>query len=556
MTTVIRSADAGQPGLYVLKLPPGLLQDEEIPTAFGIPVLQRSGGFLMAIPPGYVEPSVLADGLDPNSTTMFGPSTEISVLGMEEVGDGSETLLGVDLKVVLVDCMDSMKSHMKEFDPSMDQAPAAAFFGESPAVLPSSNSLLAQALEWISSQDQVNERVMYYSAAEEEVVIPTRQAQSPVKAKAKSATAPKKVTNAILAEQVGSLSALLPQLSAQLKDVQERQSMMEKSMIGAQVPELPAHRQPFPVPPTLMASVPKFISAIGPPPKVRSAAPMTPLRQNLVPEDEPQLIPSEEGYLNAVAQQVVPPDVSGALLQQGQALGALVAHLIGQESYADLAAPGSASSMSIRGSTKRERLQAELAARSGNFLLQVAQHAHRRLKPTEPTPSDLGSFSKRAIFSKYLERQGGFQGQRDLGLFAWLLAQIGDQMVNGDDKGAQEMLALALVTVEQAAQDGGRWELAWVLSLQEDPPQSLFHAKSQATNPRVRAFAPLCPAPWATICLSYVKELDVIASKRLEAIPSKKTFSSEKEKQPEGEGGGKKKNRFPKKPKANMESSG
>ena len=45
-------------------------------------------------------------------------------------------------------------------------------------------------------------------------------------------------------------------------------------------------------------------------------------------------------------------------------------------------------------------------------------------------------------------------------------------MLLGDVKGAQEMLALAMVAIEQSAMDNGKWEIAWVLALQEDPPSS------------------------------------------------------------------------------------
>jgi hypothetical protein len=120
----------------------------------------------------------------------------------------------------------------------------------------------------------------------------------------------------------------------------------------------------------------------------------------------------------------------------------------------------------LKGSAKREKLMADLSSRKGSFLLKVAQNAYRRLKPTEVLPPDLPSFQGKAVFTKYLERQGGFGGaQRDLGLVMWLLANVADQMVAGDQKGAQEMLALTLVALEQVAQDGGKWEVGWLLSL-------------------------------------------------------------------------------------------
>lgn len=197
----------------------------------------------------------------------------------------------------------------------------------------------------------------------------------------------------------------------------------------------------------------------------------------------------------------------------------------------------------MRGASKRERLQSELARRSGNFFLQVSQNAMKRIRPTDPLPTKLEEFPQKAIFSKYLERQGGYAQCKDVGLTMWMIAQIADAMLQKDYKGAQELLALTMVTLEQVAQDGGKWEVAYVLSLQQDPPQSLFTSKSAIANPRLKAFAPLCPQGWATTALSYLKELDVITQKRSEASKPTRDKSQEEEKPAP-----KKKQRFFKKP--------
>ena len=118
--------------------------------------------------------------------------------------------------------------------------------------------------------------------------------------------------------------------------------------------------------------------------------------------------------------------------------------------------------------------------------------------------------------------------------------QIGDAMVAQDHKGAQELLAVTLVAVEQASMDGGKWDLAYLLSL---PPQSIYTSRTSSTNPRLRSFAPLCPQPWATTALAYVKEQDVIArhqEQRKEEHPARTSHGTEN--QP-------RRTRFPKKPK-------
>ena len=67
----------------------------------------------------------------------------------------------------------------------------------------------------------------------------------------------------------------------------------------------------------------------------------------------------------------------------------------------------------------------------------------------------------------------------------------------------------------QATQDSGRWDLAYQLTLLEDPPSQMWAFRSGGSmNPRLRAFAPLCPQKWATIALAYLKEVDYIQSRR------------------------------------------
>ena len=163
-------------------------------------------------------------------------------------------------------------------------------------------------------------------------------------------------------------------------------------------------------------------------------------------------------------------------------------------------------------------------------MLRVAQNAFRRLKPADPVPAKLEDFGTKPIFAKYLERQGGFSGARDLGLIMWLLAQVADQMLQQDHQGSMELMALVLVTLEQAAMDGNKWEVAWLLSLQEDPPPGLFSPRPPSSNLRLRAFSPLCPPEWAATTLSFVKELDIISTRRSEIVPARKGKKEEEDK--------------------------
>ena len=93
-------------------------------------------------------------------------------------------------------------------------------------------------------------------------------------------------------------------------------------------------------------------------------------------------------------------------------------------------------------------------------------------------------------------------------------------------------------------------------TLQEDPPPSVFANRPATTNPRLRAFAPLCPQEWATVALGFVKEVDLISSRRQESLGVKKQENpmGGPKKQDDKEAW-KKKPRFPKKGKQEESTS-
>ena len=79
-----------------------------------------------------------------------------------------------------------------------------------------------------------------------------------------------------------------------------------------------------------------------------------------------------------------------------------------------------------KGAAKREKLQAALAARSGDFFLQVMQAAFKRLNPSAPCPGTLEDLSGQVSICHYLESLGGFGGHRETGYIMWCLAHVAD----------------------------------------------------------------------------------------------------------------------------------
>lgn len=205
-----------------------------------------------------------------------------------------------------------------------------------------------------------------------------------------------------------------------------------------------------------------------------------------------------------------------AVLEQSKALTSLVSHLqSGGDPLLDAPASSSGFSLGSKGAAGRERLQTELSNRSGNFFLAVTQNAWRRLKPAAKMPQDIESVAS-TDFSMvtYLEKFGGYAGSREMGLVQFCMAHIYDAALQGDLAGIREHLALTMTAVEQSAMDGNRWDLAYQLTLLEEPAATLWTYRQTSANPRVRAFSPLCPQRWATVALAYLKEVDYIQSRR------------------------------------------
>ena len=105
-----------------------------------------------------------------------------------------------------------------------------------------------------------------------------------------------------------------------------------------------------------------------------------------------------------------------------------------------------------------------------------------------------------------------------MGVMQYALSFILDCAIREDLVGVQEYATLLAVGLEQAAQDQGKWDLAFQLMLLEDPPSQMWSYRGGGVpqTGRARAFAPLCPQRWATVALAYSREIDFIQNKRLE----------------------------------------
>ena len=470
--------------------------------ALAVPVLKRQEGLLLCIPCGFLSLELLDGGAIADATALVGPSTRVTLpLGTSDE-QGAKQPLDVEVAVLLVDFGASVLERLRDLGEDIVAEGIFPYHLHQPEATPLSDELLVAAKTWVSEAQA--DRAAFYSAVEDG---PPELEPSPPKHKPKRVPPKKRVTTADLAAQLGQLAAVLPQLSEQLTSMKQRQESMGQQMRGS--------------PPVVQAvalkkgpglPMAKQTALTGPPPRTRP------------PADEAALQDSKGGGIGQVAVEATletPSDpFQAALLQQSQARTSLVSHLVSQQDggLGDLSASGSSSYVGSKGAAKRERLQAALAARSGDFYLSVLQAAAKRLRPASPVPASLEDCSGQVSMCQYLERFGGYAGHREIGYVMWCLAHVMDCLSDQDIAGAREFIALTFVAVDQSSLDHGRWDFAWLLTLLEEPPAQLFHGRGTVANPRSRAFSPLSPVSWTTCALQYLKGVDLITARRLESL--------------------------------------
>ena len=121
----------------------------------------------------------------------------------------------------------------------------------------------------------------------------------------------------------------------------------------------------------------------------------------------------------------------------------------------------------------------------------------RRVYPSQPVPKSLDELMQDPRpfqFSAYLERYRGYQQQRDLGVMMFMLSQVANLMLAGNHFGAMDRLALILVAIEQAAQDAGKWEVAYTCHFPRTHRIRCFRA-GQLPTTRASVLGPLYARP-------------------------------------------------------------
>lgn len=491
--------EAGDGTLCVFTPPSETLPDDVPICCMAIPILNRSGGLMLAIPSNYLSPHVLIDGAFADESSMFGPSKDFSCNFLEEDETGGEHRLDTPGHFLAVDVTDSALSNLREYDPVTDPSEIIqAFIAEHPEAIADVRSCFEDVRSWVASMED-GSRAHFYSAREElSTAGPKRRAS------------PKRVTAAALAQTVAALATQVQNLASQqdaMMKLQQAQSATPAAApsggnmgLGSRLPAVSQGLQMQPV-----GNLGQLASIAGPPPKTKAPA--------LGGSNVLDLPDTGEALENMELPEHSP--VSKALLQQSAAITSLVAHLATNDPISDLQGGASSGlSLSTKGAARRERMQQELASGSSSFFMQVEQQLFRRLNPSRPMPkTDADLMGSGVTLTSYLEKFGGYKVRQDYGLLMWILAHAFDAGAQGDNHLMREHLSLAICCLEQANLDGS-WNLAYILSLLEEPPSQLFAEKPGQITALGRPFAPLIPSTWSAVALAYIKEMDLLSSRK------------------------------------------
>eukprot|EP00435_Cladocopium_sp_Y103_P020515 s2882_g5.t1 len=496
---------------YVLQWP-ATDEADGVSEALALVVARRSGGFLLALPMG----ATLERANAGHDAGPVGASTTLVVPGAL-VDGGMVSPTGTDLEVLVVDLAEELEE-LEEI--------AIPFDLDSPFSYPAPAPLLDLSMQWVRGSEP-DSGLAFYSATEDappgqppQVPLP-KQSRRPRKQPEADDTPTgrggnpkqKKPTTASLAASMDQLLSLVPNLTSQVQTLVQRQDALESRMTAPTRAGTLGLSQPLSSvmgPPAVSAqAVAKMVAS--PPPRTKANAGLS-REMDFQPPELMALEKEKSEDMMAGG-----GDLARAVYAQSQALTALVGQIAqsSQDPMVDLG--GGTATASTRGALGRAKLQAELATHSGAFYQAVLRSMARRMQPTASamgTPSEL--LSRGVSGTLYMERYGGFGKHRDLGLVLYQIMTVMDFLQADNIGAAKDAVALLAVCLDQAVLDGGRFDLAALLTLQEDPPSSIFVNRHQSSLSRSKAFSQLADQKWVTVALAFIKELEVISSKRLE----------------------------------------
>ena len=471
------AASSGQVDPLEFSWPPAPGPDGQR-TCLAYVLMTKQDGFLLCLPAAFFSQAELSGSDSPGGPLLPGPHLQVQAppVSFTEEGDWLPVPHGEPLSAVVVDFQASASQLLAPLD--LEVFLGQAFSDEDPSLYPLAAEVLAQARQWVLAEGASS---AYQSAVSDGPKAAAADAHRPPR--------PKRPTVAQIAKQQATMAEAVAQLSAQLAQLQMQRDGIRPDPEAEQVvrgepapaasglslrqaPLSSILQAPLESRPSANAlqsqpsgklppfqSVPKSLAQVlGPPPPTRSLLDQAPMSSAQDAQED------QDGLLAAGISSGElpagrPPDeLAAAMMAQSRAMLALVAQI---SQGGDPLLDQTASSTSTRGAQTRQKLQAELAQMSGAFAERVRERAQRRM-----APAGVGSTEPFSL-CRYLERYGGYARQRDNALVAWQVAIALDLIMSGQTNGLAEQR-------------------------------------------------------WVTSALGYLREMDTIAARRLEAKPKPK----------------------------------
>ena len=118
-----------------------------------------------------------------------------------------------------------------------------------------------------------------------------------------------------------------------------------------------------------------------------------------------------------------------------------------------------------------------------------------------------------SLMRRYVERRVPLAENRQLTYLAFMLSEAWAAGFESDNLELQGWVCKMMIFIEQTCLDGGKMNLAWLLTGQQDPP---FHLLvNNRRRPGLQPFTRLASPSWVSANLAYVRDLDVLESKML-----------------------------------------
>ena len=534
----LRLAVRGRPGLLVLGLAAELSEPQADVETLALPLMVRDGGFLLAVPYGAFDQQVLLDGLAEDADGEVGPNKLFESGLTAEAEDGSVQDLQKNCKFYVVDLKDEMLIFLRDYNPEADSMDVIVpFSAEDPYALPSLDGVIEKVRDWAASAHQ-GPRAAFYSAREEPD--PMANGGPPKKAPAR------RVTTAALMDRVEALTAQVQLLSGQNAPKAPATPVAAASHA---VEPYGGFVLPTPKMPRLSDAMSRNVGGdalakaaalLSPPPRQRSgvpkASPVVPKPGPAMFEDEPYhlLRPASGPYAHGYQPAEFGFDCACCALDswwRGSPFGFWFFYFL-FELYQH-------TWIASQGETDGRPVSRVIYLFPNPSM--VAPKTEEDIQKNPPSLAD------------YLERHGGFRSQRTLGIILWMLSYAVDAGARGEDRLMKEHLALAVASIEQCAVDQGEWGLGYLLSLSADPPLQLFQDRHQTVAMHQKSFGGLVPPQWSTVAVAFLKEMEVLNTKKQDLSKKNRTAQEDAE---DPDASPRRRPRFPRKPKAKPKADG